>query len=92
MGRTSTANKPLPLNNFPKELSVSWESNPAQLFQSPRNYAVKWRFLTKSTPSGNLDRSDTQRQSMLFDPTFKESNYRPFRVCDGSTVNNLVKL
>jgi hypothetical protein len=28
MGRTSTANKPLPLNNSPKQLSVSWESNP----------------------------------------------------------------
>jgi hypothetical protein len=29
MGRTSTANKPLPLNNSPKPISVSWESNPA---------------------------------------------------------------
>jgi hypothetical protein len=29
MGRTFTANKPLPLNNSPKQLSVSWESNPA---------------------------------------------------------------
>jgi hypothetical protein len=31
MGRTSTANKPLPLNNSPKQLSVSWESNPARV-------------------------------------------------------------
>jgi hypothetical protein len=31
MGRTSTANKPLPLNNCPKQLSVSWESNPARV-------------------------------------------------------------
>jgi hypothetical protein len=29
MGRTSTANKPLPLYLGPKQLSVSWESNPA---------------------------------------------------------------
>jgi hypothetical protein len=31
MGRTSTANKPLPLNNSPKQLSASWESNPARV-------------------------------------------------------------
>jgi hypothetical protein len=31
MGRTSTAVKPLPLNNSPKQLSVSWESNPARV-------------------------------------------------------------
>jgi hypothetical protein len=31
MGRTLTANKPLPLNNSPKQLSVSWESNPARV-------------------------------------------------------------
>jgi hypothetical protein len=31
MGRTFTANKPLPLNNSPKQLSVSWESNPARV-------------------------------------------------------------
>jgi hypothetical protein len=29
MGRTFTANKPLPLNNSPKQLSFSWELNPA---------------------------------------------------------------
>jgi hypothetical protein len=29
MDRTFTTNKPLPLNNSPKQLSVSWESNPA---------------------------------------------------------------
>jgi hypothetical protein len=29
MGRTFTANNPLPLNNSPKQLSFSWESNPA---------------------------------------------------------------
>jgi hypothetical protein len=29
MGRTFTADKPLPLDDSPKELSVSWESNPA---------------------------------------------------------------
>jgi hypothetical protein len=28
MGRTSTANKPLSLYYCPKQLSVSWESNP----------------------------------------------------------------
>jgi hypothetical protein len=31
MGRTFTANKPLPLNNSPKQLSVSWELNPARV-------------------------------------------------------------
>jgi hypothetical protein len=31
MGRTSTTNKPLPLNNSPKQLSVSWETNPARV-------------------------------------------------------------
>jgi hypothetical protein len=31
MGHTFTANKPLPLNNSPKQLSVSWESNPAHV-------------------------------------------------------------
>jgi hypothetical protein len=31
MGRTSTANKPLPLNNSPKQSSVSWESNTARV-------------------------------------------------------------
>jgi hypothetical protein len=31
MGRTSSANKPLPLHNSPKQLSVSWESNPARV-------------------------------------------------------------
>jgi hypothetical protein len=31
MGGTYTANKPLPLNNSPKQLSVSWESNPARV-------------------------------------------------------------
>jgi hypothetical protein len=30
MGRTFTAN-PLPLNNSPKQLSVSWELNPARV-------------------------------------------------------------
>jgi hypothetical protein len=31
MGHTYTANKPLSLNNSPKQLSVSWESNPARV-------------------------------------------------------------
>jgi hypothetical protein len=31
MGRTFTANRPLPLNNSPKQLSVSWESNSARV-------------------------------------------------------------
>jgi hypothetical protein len=31
MGRTFTDNKPLPLNNSPKQLSISWESNPARV-------------------------------------------------------------
>jgi hypothetical protein len=37
MGRTSTANKPLPLNNSPKQLSVSWELNPARVKASKNN-------------------------------------------------------
>jgi hypothetical protein len=36
MDRTSTANKPLPLNNSPKELSVSWESNPARVVKASK--------------------------------------------------------
>jgi hypothetical protein len=36
MGRTFTANKPLPLNNSPKQLSVSWESNPARVKASKK--------------------------------------------------------
>jgi hypothetical protein len=36
IGRTSTANKPLPLNNSPKQLSVSWESNPARVKASKK--------------------------------------------------------
>jgi hypothetical protein len=36
MGRTSTANKPLPLNNSPKQLSVSWELNPARVKASKK--------------------------------------------------------
>jgi hypothetical protein len=36
MGRTSTANKPLPLNNSPRQLSVSWESNPARVKASKK--------------------------------------------------------
>jgi hypothetical protein len=36
MGRTFTANKPLPLNNSPKQLSVSWESNPAHVKASKK--------------------------------------------------------
>jgi hypothetical protein len=31
MSRTFTANKPLPLYLGPKQLSVSWESNPARV-------------------------------------------------------------
>jgi hypothetical protein len=31
MGSTFTANEPLPLNNSHKQLSVSWESNPARV-------------------------------------------------------------
>jgi hypothetical protein len=40
MGRTFTANKPLPLNNRPKQLSVSWESNPALVKASRKKYLV----------------------------------------------------
>jgi hypothetical protein len=36
MGRTSTDNKLLPLNNSPKQLSVSWESNPARVKASKK--------------------------------------------------------
>jgi hypothetical protein len=39
MGRTSPANKPLPLNNSPKQLSVSWESNPAPL-KASKNFNI----------------------------------------------------
>jgi hypothetical protein len=38
-----------------------------KLFQSSRTYAVKWQFLTEISPSGELDQSNTQEQSMLFD-------------------------
>jgi hypothetical protein len=37
MGRTTTANKPLPLYLGPKQLSVSWESNPARVKASKKN-------------------------------------------------------
>jgi hypothetical protein len=40
-----------------------------KLFKSSRTYAVKWQFLTEISPSGKLDRSDTQEQSMLSDST-----------------------
>jgi hypothetical protein len=36
MGRTFTANKPLLLNNSPKQLSVSWESNLARVKASKK--------------------------------------------------------
>jgi hypothetical protein len=36
MGRTFTANKPLPLNNSPKQLSVSWDSKLARVKASKR--------------------------------------------------------
>jgi hypothetical protein len=36
MGRTSTANKPLPLYLGPKQLSVSWESNLARVKASKK--------------------------------------------------------
>jgi hypothetical protein len=36
MGHTFTANKPLPLNNSAKQLSVSWESNPARVKASKK--------------------------------------------------------
>jgi hypothetical protein len=39
MGRAFTANKPLGLNNSPKELSVSWESNPARVKDS-KNFNI----------------------------------------------------
>jgi hypothetical protein len=39
MGHTSTANKPLPLNNSPKQLSVSWESNPARV-KASKNFNI----------------------------------------------------
>jgi hypothetical protein len=41
MGRTFTANKPLPLNNSPKQLSVSWESNPARVIAREKKYLVQ---------------------------------------------------
>jgi hypothetical protein len=41
MGRTSTTNKPLPLNNSPKQLSVSWESNPARVIAREKEYLVQ---------------------------------------------------
>jgi hypothetical protein len=37
MGRTFTANKPLHLYLGPKQLSVSWESNPARVKASKTN-------------------------------------------------------
>jgi hypothetical protein len=41
MGHTFTANKPLPLNNNPKQLSVSWESNPARVIAREKKYLVQ---------------------------------------------------
>jgi hypothetical protein len=38
MGRTFTANKPLPLYLGPKQLSVSWESNPARVKEGKKNF------------------------------------------------------
>jgi hypothetical protein len=38
MGRTFTANKTLPLYLGPKQLSVSWESDPARVKASKRDY------------------------------------------------------
>jgi hypothetical protein len=40
-----------------------------KLFQSSRTYAVKWQFLAENQPSGKLDRSDIQEQSMLSNST-----------------------
>jgi hypothetical protein len=37
MGRTFTADKPLPQNKSPKQLSVSWELNPALVKASKKN-------------------------------------------------------
>jgi hypothetical protein len=48
--------------NLAKSLIVSEK----KLFQSSRTYAVKRQFLVKILPSGNIDPSDTQQQSMLF--------------------------
>jgi hypothetical protein len=39
MGRSFTANKPLSLNNSPKELSVSWELNPARV-KASKNFNI----------------------------------------------------
>jgi hypothetical protein len=39
MGHTFTANKSLPLNNSPKQLSVSWESNPARV-KASKNFNI----------------------------------------------------
>jgi hypothetical protein len=40
MGRTSTANKPLPLYLGPKQLSVSWESNQARVKASKKIFTL----------------------------------------------------
>jgi hypothetical protein len=41
--RTFTANKPLPLNNSPKQLSVSWESNPACV-KASKNFNIYTKY------------------------------------------------
>jgi hypothetical protein len=56
IGPTSTANKPLSLNNSPKQLSVSWESNPARVKASVKtNYLVyKLKIFVLHNNKGNL--------------------------------------
>jgi hypothetical protein len=60
MGRTFTANKPLPLNNCPKQLSVSWESNTARVKASRKKifslntYNIWWCIRMTVTPSNGL--------------------------------------
>jgi hypothetical protein len=39
MGRTSTANKPFALKYCPKQLSFSWESNPARV-KASKNFNI----------------------------------------------------
>jgi hypothetical protein len=55
MGRTFTVNKPLPLYLGPKQLSVSWESNPARVKASKRIHLVyKLKIFLLHNNKGNL--------------------------------------
>jgi hypothetical protein len=54
MGRTSTANKPLPLYLGPKQLSVSWELNPAGVKASKKKIFSLTAFMLWPSYNGHF--------------------------------------